>query len=386
MDFQVDFGHQRTGGINDAQAPRRGFSADGGGNAVGRENQRRTFGNVSEIICKHCAALTEALDNMFIVDNLMPHIDWRPENLQAFFHNINGPVHPGTKPARTGKECIHAGIIPARLRTEGEKVMQTNAARKTIKLATALLAGTLLTAGTAWAQFGDEMPPAPGGQGGPVGGGPGGPFGGGMPNSPGAGENPFSSAQMPFAMGTVRSVDAATGSFVVTSQFGGEPRTVKITLKTEITARVESQVSDLKVGDTLQVHGVPTGITASTISAGDTSTTSPVMGGMMGEGPFGAGRPNGASGPGGPGTAYAQASGKITALSPLTIALPGDIQVILKTAPNVKISRLITEKIGDLKAGDKVMVNGQPAADGSLAATRVRANDADPSGAGMGGF
>ena len=264
--------------------------------------------------------------------------------------------------------------------------MQTNATRKTIKLVTALLAGTILTAGTAWAQFGDEMPPVPGGPGGPVNAGPGGPFGGGMPNSPGAGGNPFSSAQMPFAMGTVRSVDAAAGSFVVASQFGGDSRTVKITPKTEITARVEAQVSDLKVGDTLQVHGVPTGITASTISAGDTAATGPGMGGMMGEGPFGAGRPNGAGGPGGPGAAYAQASGKITALSPLTIALPGDVQVILKTTPTVKVSRLVTEKIGDLKAGDKVMVNGQPSPDGSLAATRVQANDIDPSGAGMGGF
>ena len=258
-------------------------------------------------------------------------------------------------------------------------MMRTHTTRKTA-LVTALLAGAVLTAGTAWAQFGGGMPPVPGG---PMNGGPGGPFGGGMPNPPGAGGNPFSSAKMPFALGTVRSVDAAAGSFVVASQFGGEPRTVKVTAATEITARVESKVSDLKVGETVQVRGVPTGITASQISAGATDAPSPMMGGMMGEGPSGMGRANSA---GGPGAAYAQASGKITALSPLTLALPGDVQVILKAAPEVKVSRMVTEKIGDLKAGDTVMVSGQPAADGSLAATRIRVNDAAPGGAGMGGF
>ncbi len=275
------------------------------------------------------------------------------------------------------------------------KLIQTHATRKAA-IATALLAGAVLTAGTAWAQFGGGMPPAPGG---PMNGGPGGPFGGGMPNPPGAGGNPFSSAKMPFALGTVRSVDAAAGSFVVTSQFGGDSRTVKVTAATQISARVESKVSDLKVGETVQVRGVPTGITASQISAGDAPAPGPTMGGgimgggimgngmmgngMMGEGTSGMGRANSA---GGPGAAYAQASGKITALSPLTLALPGDVQVILKATPEVKVSRMVTEKIGDLKAGDTVMVSGQPADDGSLAATRVRVNDAAPGGAGMGGF
>ncbi len=240
----------------------------------------------------------------------------------------------------------------------------------------ALLAGSLLTAGTAHAQFGGGVPPTPGG-----------PFGGGMPNAPGAGANPFSSAKMPFAMGTVTAVDAGAGNVVVRSQFGGELRTLKVGKATEITARAESKVSDLKVGDTVQVRGVPSGITASQISAGEAAGAGDAMlGGMMGNGPSGMGRPNNAGGPGGPGAAYAQASGKITALSPLTIALPGGVTVTLKTAPGTKISRMVTEKIGDLKVGDTVMASGQPAADGSLAATRVRVNDAPTAGGSMGGF
>lgn len=238
-------------------------------------------------------------------------------------------------------------------------------------LVIALLAGSLLTAGTAHAQFGGGMPN-----------GPGGPFGGGQPNAPGGGGSPFSSAQMPFALGTISAVNAGAGTITVRSQFGGELRTVKITGTTDISARVESKVSDLKVGDTVQVRGVPTGITASQISAGDTAPSPMMQNGMMGGGTFGMGRPNGTSGPGGPEAAYAQASGKITALSPLTIALPGGVSLTLTAAPDAKISRTVSEKIGSLKVGDTVMASGQPAADGSLAATRLRVNDSPAAGFG----
>lgn len=242
----------------------------------------------------------------------------------------------------------------------------------------ALLAASLLTAGAAHAQFGGGMPP-PGG----------GPVGGGMP---GTGGSPFSTARMPFALGTISAVNAGTGTIMVRSQFGGDLRAVKITSATDITARVEAKVSDLKVGDTVQVRGVPTSLTASQISAGDAPASDPMMGasmmggGSMGGGTFGMGRPNGVSGPSGPGAAYAQASGKITALSPLTIALPGGVSVTLTAAPGAKISRTISEKIGGLKVGDAIMASGQPADDGSLAATRLRVNDGAGSGPGMGGF
>ena len=102
----------------------------------------------------------------------------------------------------------------------------------------------------------------------------------------------------------------------------------------------------------------------------------------MGGGTFGMGRPNGVSGPGGPEAAYAQASGKITALSPLTVALPGGVSLTLTAAPDAKISRTVSEKIGSLKVGDTVMASGQPATDGSLAATRLRVNDSPAAGFG----
>lgn len=250
--------------------------------------------------------------------------------------------------------------------------------RKLTATLLSLLAGTALTVGAAHAQFGGGMPT-----------GPGGPFGGGQPNAPGGGGSPFSTTRMPFALGTITAVNAGAGTITVRSQFGGELRTIKITTATDITARVEAKVSDLKVGDTVQVRGVPTGITASQISAGDAAAPDPMMGAPMmggnpmGGGTFGQGRPNGVAEPGGPGAAYAQASGKIIALTPLTIALPGGVSVTLTAAPNAKISRTVSEKIGSLKVGDTVMASGQPAADGSLAATRLRVND--NAAAGFGG-
>ncbi len=260
--------------------------------------------------------------------------------------------------------------------------------RSSKTLAAALLAGTALTT-AAWAQFGGGPMVPPAGKPGlpmPTGGGPNGmPMGGG-PNMPGG--NPFGAGRLPFANGTVTAVDAAAGTVTLMPMFGGgTPQTVKVTDETKITATRGGTVGDLKVGDTIQVRGVPTGITAAQITAGDSADP---MGGGMGFMParplrgagFGNGRPN----PGGPQAAFAQASGTITSLSPLTVSVSEGVQVTLRVGPQAKISRNVSEKIGDLKAGDRVMANGKAGDDGVLAASRIRVNADYGMGYGMGGF
>ena len=244
--------------------------------------------------------------------------------------------------------------------------------RSSKTLVAALLAGTALTT-AAWAQFGGGGPMVP----------PAGPTGmpmpmNGGPNMPGG--NPLGMGRLPFANGTVTAVDAAAGTITLTPMFGGgTPQTVKVTDATQITATREGTVGDLKVGDTIQVRGVPTGITASQITAGDSADQSAgsMMGGMSlpplgprGGGKFGAARP----GMGGAQPAFAQASGKITSLNPLTVSVSEGVEITLKVGPEVKVNRNVTEKVSDLKAGDRVMANGMTGNDGVLAATRIRVN------------
>jgi len=248
-------------------------------------------------------------------------------------------------------------------------------------LTAALLAGTALTT-AAWAQFGGgpRVPPAaPAGM--PMPGAPNMPGGGpSMPNAPMSGGRnmpgaPFGMGRLPFASGTVTSVDAAAGTVLLAPMFGGGmPQTIKVTDATQITATREGTVGDLKVGDTIQVRGVPTGMTATQITAGE--STDPIGGGMgmMPMGPRLGGRLGGGrSGLGGQ-AAFAQATGKITGLSPLTVSVSDSVQVTLRVGSDVKVSRNVTEKISDLKAGDRVMANGRAGEDGILAASHIRVN------------
>lgn len=249
--------------------------------------------------------------------------------------------------------------------------------RSSKTLAAALLAGTALTT-AAWAQFGGSpMVPPTGPTEMPL------PMGGG-PNP--AGGNPFGNGRMPFANGPVTAVDAAAGTITLTPMFGGgAPQTVKVTDTTQITATRVGAVGDLKVGDTIQVRGVPTGITASQITAGDGAdppggSISPLPAGPRFGGKFNGSRP----GLSGAQPAFAQATGKITGLSPLTVSVSDGVQVTLRVGPDAKISRNVREKIGDLKAGDRVMANGKAGDDGILAATRIRVNADLSIGFGMG--
>lgn len=247
--------------------------------------------------------------------------------------------------------------------------------RNSKTIAAALLAGTALTT-AAWAQFGGgPMVPPAGPAGMPM------PMGGG-PNM--AGGSPFGMGRMPFANGLVTAVDAAAGTITLAPMFGGgAPQTVKVTDATQITAMQEGAVGDLKVGDTVQVRGVPTGITASQITAGDSAD---MRGGGMGLLPPGSRFGGKSGGPrpglGGPQPAFAQAAGKITGLTPLTVSVSDGVQVTLRVAPEAKIRRNVAEKIGDLKVGDRVTASGKAGDDGVLAAGRIRVN----TDSGMGSF
>jgi hypothetical protein len=250
--------------------------------------------------------------------------------------------------------------------------------RSNITLALTVLVGLALTT-AARAQFGGGvtigMPP-------PIGGPPlpgsGMPMGG--PPLPG---NRPPDTRMPFAAGKIIAVHAAAGTVTLLPMFGpmsggAGAQTVQITDTTQITVQSKVLVSDLKVGDTVQVHGVPTSITATQITAGD-NFDSP-LGGMMGNGP----RPGGMAGgprpgPEGPSADFAQVSGKITSLTPLTISLSNSIQVTLKVTATTLIHKTVTEKIGDLKAGDRILANGQTGDDGVFHATRLRVTSSEPS-------
>jgi hypothetical protein len=233
-------------------------------------------------------------------------------------------------------------------------------------------------------QPGQQQPGGfPGGQGGgfPGGGPGGGQFGQGrgFPGQGGPGGG------MPFLSGTITGGDLSAGVILIQGPFGGEPQTVKVTGSTKVVSQKTASVSDLAVGDQVQVQGVPTSITASSLTAG---TMPDFFGGGRGGPGFGGQGPGGPgfgqNGRGGQSQAFASASGKITSTSPLTISIGSDVSVVLKLASSAKITKYVTGQLSSLKQGDRVLVAGQPGADGSFAATTIGLNI--EMGGGRGGF
>lgn len=198
-----------------------------------------------------------------------------------------------------------------------------------------------------------------GGQGGP--GGPGGPGGfgpGGM------------QMRMPFLMGAVKGIDPSNSLVAVSTPFGGDDVVARIGAGARIVKQVTAKVSEVKAGDTVQVQGIPTGITASNLTIGQAPDL--MRGGFGGPG---------AAGPAGVNAgrrtqpqAFAMASGKVTSTSPLTIALSDTASVTLKLAANATISKFAQISLSDVKVGDRIMLSGQMGDDGAFAATGAAVN------------
>ncbi len=228
---------------------------------------------------------------------------------------------------------------------------------------------------------------------------------GGAPGQAGAnGQNRFAQmmARMPFATGTITGGDATKRTITIKSQTGGD-QVLQVTTTTKIYAQTTITVADLKVGDQLKVAGVPTAITADTLTAGtipdflQPQTPNRGRGGAPGT----PGAVPGARDPTAPPVdpnevpsvadkvakvdATAAATGKVVALEPLTISLSSEVSVVLKLAKTAKVTRVSELPFSNLKVGDKLLATGSTNAAGLFDATNIGINIDPASGLGVGG-
>lgn len=228
--------------------------------------------------------------------------------------------------------------------------------------------------------------------------GPQGGFGGG-PNPP-TGPDPFGGGggggrqggmgrRPPVASGTVTAVDTGAGTITVSSIFG-DLQVIQTQGTTAIVSQTAASVSELKKGDTIEVRGVPTELTALSLTIGQSPIAGPGgFGGPPPPPPGGPGAPPPPPGGGGSGTppppAMAYAKGTVTSTSPLMISLSSTASLTLKIDPSAKVTKYTTVALGSIKVGDRVIGIGTANNDGSFAATTVAVNmDMGPGG--RGGF
>ena len=221
--------------------------------------------------------------------------------------------------------------------------------------------------------------------------GPQGGFGGGPNNGPdpfgggGNGGRQGFGRRPPFASGTVTAIDAGAGTITISGPFG-DSQVIQTQGTTKIVSQTAASVSDLKKGDTIEVRGVPTGLTASSLTIGQSP-----LGGPGGGGPGGFGGPPpppppGGGGPGAPpAPAMAYAKGTVTGTNPLTISLNSSASLTLKMDPSAKVTKYATITLNSIKVGDKIVGMGTANDDGSFAAATVAVN-VDMGQMGRGGF
>jgi len=253
------------------------------------------------------------------------------------------------------------------------------------------LAGLLLTT-SVWAQ-------APGG--GAPGGGVGAPGGfspvyGGPNPAPGGRRGGYGVRPM---IGTVASVDAVAGTITLSAPAGGDAQTLKVGPDASVVTQASATVGSLRVGDQVRVTGVPSVMTVSQIVAGDLPAGF-APGGRGGGRPgggngFGGGGGNGAGGgpggqPGGPNrggqAGQTTLSATVLSINPLTLSLGTDMSIVLKLAPDAKVSRISTSSLSSIKAGDQILALGQAGDDGTFTASAVGVNMTLGGGFGGGGF
>ena len=101
LELVVHLGHERADGVDDGAAPGPGRLDDLGRRAVGAQHQGAPGGHVGHVIDEDHALVTEALDHMPVVDDLVVAVHRRLED----------PHHPGQGFDR----LLDAGAEPPRL-------------------------------------------------------------------------------------------------------------------------------------------------------------------------------------------------------------------------------------------------------------------------------
>src|SRR2546422_2671468 len=98
--FKVDFGDERTGGVNDVQTLGLSLRPDFGRDSVRAEDDGGAVRNLAELVHENHALGNKRIDDVLVVDDLLPHVDGFRKKIEGHIDNVNGPLHPGAKPSR----------------------------------------------------------------------------------------------------------------------------------------------------------------------------------------------------------------------------------------------------------------------------------------------
>src|SRR5437899_1513698 len=106
-DFDMDLGDERTGRVEYGEAARLGVGTDRLRDAMRREYDGAPGGHLVQFIDENRALRLEIVDDKFVVDDLVPHVDRRAVLRKRLFDNRNRAVDARAEPARIREQNIH---------------------------------------------------------------------------------------------------------------------------------------------------------------------------------------------------------------------------------------------------------------------------------------
>jgi hypothetical protein len=114
--FNMHFGDQGAGGIEDSQLALVGFIPDLFGYPMCAENHGSVIRNLIQLINEYSAFLSQGIDNESIVDDFMPHIDRCTKLFKCSLNDLDSTIYTGTKAPWIGKfnlDLFHWPVFPA---------------------------------------------------------------------------------------------------------------------------------------------------------------------------------------------------------------------------------------------------------------------------------
>jgi hypothetical protein len=103
----VDLGDERTGGIEDRQAAHRGFLLDAPGDTVGAEDGDGVRRHFRQALDEDRALVLQAFDHVFVMDDLVAHINRRAILLERALDDLDGTHHARAKSAGLCQKHFH---------------------------------------------------------------------------------------------------------------------------------------------------------------------------------------------------------------------------------------------------------------------------------------
>src|SRR6185312_13264369 len=112
--FEMHLRDQRTGRVDDGEAPFLALLANFRGNAVRAEDGAGAGRDFLKLFHKYRAEVAKLVDDVFVVDNFLADVNRRPVEVQSDFDHVDGAHHAGTESAGLEKvDLLVSGCVGA---------------------------------------------------------------------------------------------------------------------------------------------------------------------------------------------------------------------------------------------------------------------------------